>query len=97
MTQPPASEVDAETELTVKCQVSSSNPASSVVWRKGGVIVTGSDSSEAGANSGTVGTSEYRFTPQKAFNRVTVTCTPRWEGTELSGQTKTVTLNVICK
>ena len=94
-----ASQVLAKSVQTVTCTSGSSNPVSSMVWKKGETVVTSGvmvQTSE-GEYMGEVLHSVFTFTALKSDNGVSVTCTPIWEGYEHTHLQKEVYLNVLCK
>ena len=84
---------------TFTCITGSSNPVSSMLWKKGKMAMATGETSyvQIGDYGGEVLQSTYTFTPQRSDNGVSVTCTPIWKGSEYTQYTKNVNLNVTCK
>ena len=89
----------AGSETTVTCTSGSSNPVSSMVWRKGETVVTSGVMTQIskGDYRGEVLHSVFTFTALKFDNGVSVGCTPIWEGYEYALLKEYVYLNVLCK
>ena len=79
----------------LSCQVSSSNPAASIVWMVGSEVVTGTDSITDGEYNGNIVNSTFNYKGNRADRNIT--CHTLWMNNANVNLTRSVLLNVTCK